>query len=296
LDNVEAISAWGYFAAWRILRLLPENFVYTNANRVADFTTKRNGRNVRRLRANLARVKPEATELDLELIVYKGMRSVFRYYVDTFRLQDWSQSRILETVTTSNEHLLLDAISAGNGAIVTLPHVGNYDHAAAYFCSKGAKIVTVAEHLKPEALFKKFLEYRAAFGMEALPLDSRVLPTLAQRLRAGYVVALAADRDLSRSGIDVKFFGGLARMPAGPAVLALKTGAPLIYAMVSYTDVGIHIDFELVPMSDQGTESENIAAIIQNSANLFAKGISQYPHDWHMMQRIWIDGDFKERD
>jgi len=293
---VEAISAWGYFAAWRILRLLPENFVYTNANRVADFTTKRNGRNVRRLRANLARVKPEATELDLELIVYKGMRSVFRYYVDTFRLQDWSQSRILETVTTSNEHLLLDAISAGNGAIVTLPHVGNYDHAAAYFCSKGAKIVTVAEHLKPEALFKKFLEYRAAFGMEALPLDSRVLPTLAQRLRAGYVVALAADRDLSRSGIDVKFFGGLARMPAGPAVLALKTGAPLIYAMVSYTDVGIHIDFELVPMSDQGTESENIAAIIQNSANLFAKGISQYPHDWHMMQRIWIDGDFKERD
>jgi len=296
LDNVEAISAWGYFAAWRILRLLPENFVYTNANRVADFTTKRNGRNVRRLRANLARVKPEATELDLELIVYKGMRSVFRYYVDTFRLQDWSQSRILETVTTSNEHLLLDAISAGNGAIVTLPHVGNYDHAAAYFCSKGAKIVTVAEHLKPEVLFKKFLEYRAAFGMEALPLDSRVLPTLAQRLRAGYVVALAADRDLSRSGIDVKFFGGLARMPAGPAVLALKTGAPLIYAMVSYTDVGIHIDFELVPMSDQGTESENIAAIIQNSANLFAKGISQYPHDWHMMQRIWIDGDFKERD
>jgi KDO2-lipid IV(A) lauroyltransferase len=293
---VEAISAWGYFAAWRILRLLPENFVYTNANRVADFTTKRNGRNVRRLRANLARVKPEATELDLELIVYKGMRSVFRYYVDTFRLQDWSQSRILETVTTSNEHLLLDAISAGNGAIVTLPHVGNYDHAAAYFCSKGAKIVTVAEHLKPEALFKKFLEYRAAFGMEALPLDSRVLPTLAQRLRAGYVVALAADRDLSRSGIDVKFFGGLARMPAGPAVLALKTGAPLIYAMVSYSDVGIHIDFELVPMSDQGTESENIAAIIQNSANLFAKGISQYPHDWHMMQRIWIDGDFKERD
>ena len=293
---MEAISAWGYFAAWRILRLLPENFVYTNANRVADFTTKRNGRNVRRLRANLARVKPEATELDLELIVYKGMRSVFRYYVDTFRLQDWSQSRILETVTTSNEHLLLDAISAGNGAIVTLPHVGNYDHAAAYFCSKGAKIVTVAEHLKPEALFKKFLEYRAAFGMEALPLDSRVLPTLAQRLRAGYVVALAADRDLSRSGIDVKFFGGLARMPAGPAVLALKTGAPLIYAMVSYSDVGIHIDFELVPMSDQGTESENIAAIIQNSANLFAKGISQYPHDWHMMQRIWIDGDFKERD
>ncbi|CAB4878118.1 unannotated protein [freshwater metagenome] len=278
------------------MRLLPEEFVYATAYKIADVITKRNGGNVRRLRSNLARTQPDITELDLEIIVYRGMRSTVRYLVDTFRLQDWSQNRILETVTTSNEYLLLDAIAAGNGAIVTLPHVGNYDHAAAYFCSKGAKIVTVAEHLKPEALFKKFLEYRAAFGMEALPLDSRVLPTLAQRLRAGYVVALAADRDLSRSGIDVKFFGGPARMPAGPAVLALKTGAPLIYAMVSYTDIGIHIDFELVPLSDQGTETEKVAAIVQNSADLFAKGISQYPHDWHMMQRIWIDGDFKERD
>ena len=278
------------------MRLLPEEFVYATAYKIADVITKRNGGNVRRLRSNLARTQPDITELDLEIIVYRGMRSTVRYLVDTFRLQDWSQNRILETVTTSNEYLLLDAIAAGNGAIVTLPHVGNYDHAAAYFCSKGAKIVTVAEHLKPEALFKKFLEYRAAFGMEALPLDSRVLPTLAQRLRTGYVVALAADRDLSRSGIDVKFFGGPARMPAGPAVLALKTGAPLIYAMVSYTDIGIHIDFELVPLSDQGTETEKVAAIVQNSADLFAKGISQYPHDWHMMQRIWIDGDFKERD
>ena len=263
---MEVVSAWGYFAAWRLLRLLPERFVYSNAYRIADIITKRNGKNVRRLRSNLARTKPDVTDLDLEIIVYKGMRSVFRYYVDTFRLQDWSQERIQGTVTTTHEHLLLDAISAGNGAIVTLPHVGNYDHAAAYFCSKGAKIVTVAEHLKPEALFKKFLEYRAAFGMEALPIDSRVLPTLAQRLRAGYVVALAADRDLSR------------------------------YAMVSYTDVGIHIDFELVPLSNHGTESDKIATMVQNSANLFAKGIAQYPHDWHMMQRIWIDGDFQERD
>ncbi len=223
------------------------------------------------------------------------MRSSVRYWCDTFRLPDWSPQRVQKSVTTTNEHLLLDAIAAGKGAIVTLPHVGNYDHAAAYFCGRGAKLVTVAEHLKPEALFKKFMEYRAAFGMEALPLDGRVIPTLAQRLRAGYVVALAADRDLSRSGINVVFFGGPARMPAGPAVLALKTNAPLIYAMVSYTEDGIHIDFELVPMPQFGSESEKIAMIVQSSADLFAKGISQYPHDWHMMQRIWIDGDFKER-
>ena len=292
----QTISAWGYFTAWRVLRWLPEKFVYRSANRVADILTKRNGKSVVRLRSNLARTQKDITALDLDLLVYKAMRSAIRYWCDTFRLPDWSPQRINDTVTATDEHLLLDAIAAGKGAIVTLPHVGNYDHAAAYFCGKGAKIVTVAEHLKPEALFKKFLEYRAAFGMEALPLDGRVLPTLSQRIRSGCVIALAADRDLSRSGIDVTFFGGPARMPAGPAILALKTGAPLICAMISYTENGIHIDFSLVPIPAVGTEAERIAQIVQNSADLFAQGITAYPHDWHMMQRIWIDGDFKDRE
>ncbi len=292
---VETLTAWGYFAAWRILRWLPENFVYLNAYKIADFLVKRNGTGVQRLRSNLARTQPQITELDLELLLYKAMRSAIRYWCDTFRLPDWSLERIAQTVTTTHEELLLDAMAAGKGAIVTLPHVGNYDHAAAYFCGKGAKIVTVAEHLKPEALFQKFMEYRAAFGMEALPLDGRVIPTLAQRIRSGCVIALAADRDLSRSGIDVNFFGGPARMPAGPAILALRTQAPLICVMISYTETGIHIDFEMVPIPTSGSESEKIAAIVQNSAELFAKGIAAHPQDWHMMQRIWIDGDFKER-
>lgn len=289
------ISAWGYFAAWRILRWLPEGFVYSRAYQIADIVTKRNGKGVQRLRSNLARTQPHITSLDLDILVYKAMRSSLRYWCDTFRLPDWTAERISKTVTTTNEHLLLDAIAAGKGAIVTLPHVGNYDHAAAYFCGKGARIVTVAEHLKPEALFKKFMDYRAAFGMEALPLDGRVIPTLAQRLRSGCVVALAADRDLSRTGIDVTFFGGPARMPAGPAILALKTDAPLICVMISYTKIGIHIDFELVPIPTEGSENERVAQIVQNSADLFAQGIARFPHDWHMMQRIWIDGDFKDR-
>jgi len=289
------ITASGYFAAWRVLRWLPERFVYSLAYKLSDLLTKRNAPSVQRLRSNLGRTQPEITALDLDLLVYKGMRSAVRYWCDTFRLPDWSIERIQNTVTVTNEHLFFEALHSGNGGIITVPHAGNYDHAAAYFCSKGAKIVTVAERLKPEALFKKFMAYRAAFGMEALPLDGRVIPTLALRLRAGCIVALAADRDLSRSGIDVTFFGAPARMPAGPAVLALRTDAALISAMVSYTNTGIHIDFDAVHIPSHGSEAEKIVAIIQSSADLFAKGIAAHPEDWHMMQRIWIDGDFKER-
>ena len=293
---IQTLSAWGYFAAWRILRWLPENFVYSRANAVADYMVKRNGKSVARLRSNLARTQPDITALDLDLLVYRAMRSALRYWCDTFRFPDWSTQRILGTVTINNESILMDAVAAGTGAIVTLPHCGNYDHAAAYFCARGAKIVTVAEHLKPEKLFKKFMQYRSDFGMESLPLDGRVIPTLMQRIRSGCVIALAADRDLSKSGINVNFFGGPARMPAGPALLAIRTGAPLISAYVSYAPTGIHIDFTRIELPTQGTETEKVAALVQRSADLFAEGIAKYPHDWHMMQRIWIDGDFKDRD
>jgi KDO2-lipid IV(A) lauroyltransferase len=218
-----------------------------------------------------------------------------RYWCDTFRFPDWSKEKTVGTVQVTNEHLLLDAIAAKTGVIVALPHAGNWDHAGAYFCANGIQLVTVAERLKPEKLFLKFLEYRQAMGMEVLPLDGRVLDTLTDRLNAGALVALVADRDLSRSGIDVEFFGGPARMPAGPALLALRTKAPLITAYVSYTETGIHIDFNNVVLPTSGSDKEKVEEIVQMTAKYFERGISDNPEDWHMLQRIWIDGDFKDR-
>jgi lauroyl/myristoyl acyltransferase len=289
------IAAYAYFAGWRIVRWLPEKSAYRLAYAVADFLTKRNGKNVSRLRSNLRRTKPDITPLDLDLLVVNAMRSYMRYWCDTFRFPDWSSERVRESVSVTNEHLLTDAIAAKTGVIVTLPHAGNWDHAGAYFCAKGIPLVTVAERLKPEKLFLKFLEYRQAMGMEVLPLDGRVLGALAQRLRQGALVALVADRDLSRTGIDVEFFGGPSRMPAGPALLVLKTDAPLITAFVSYTESGIHIDFNEVSIPTSGSDEAKVSQIVQNMAHLFETGISAYPQDWHMLQRIWTDGDFVER-
>lgn len=291
MDN---LSAYFYFAGWRVVRWLPERTAYRLAYAAADFLTKRNGKSVARLRSNLRRTQPNITALDLDLLVFNAMRSYMRYWCDTFRFPDWSPERVRETVTVTNEHLLLDAIAAKTGVIVTLPHAGNWDHAGAYFCAKGINLVTVAERLKPEKLFLKFLSYRQAMGMEVLPLDGRVLGVLAQRLRQGALVALVADRDLSRSGIDVNFFGGPSRMPAGPALLALKTDAPLITAFVSYTETGIHIDFNEVALPTSGSEKEKISQIVQKMAQRFEAGISAHPHDWHMLQRIWTDVDFVE--
>ncbi len=284
-----------YIGAWRIVRWLPERSAYSLFYKGADFLVKRNGKSVQRLRSNLTRVKPELTVQEIDELMVEAMRSYMRYWCDTFRFPDWTRQRTMSTVEVTNEHLLMDAIAAKTGVIVALPHAGNWDHAGAYFCNKGVKLVTVAERLKPESLFNKFLAYRESIGMEVLALDGRVIATLAARLRAGGLVALVADRDLSRTGITVKFFDGEARMPAGPAVLALNTGAPLLSAYVSYTAKGIHIDFELVQVPVEGDKETRILALVQQCADHFARGIASAPQDWHMLQRIWVDADFKER-
>jgi lauroyl/myristoyl acyltransferase len=289
------LSAYLYFAGWRLVRWLPESTAYKLAYRVSDFLVKRNGKSVQRLRSNLSRTQPNMTTLNLDFLVIEAMRSYMRYWCDTFRLPDWSKERIFRTTAVTNEHLLTDAIAAGTGVIVAVPHAGNWDHAGAYFCAKGIRLVTVAERLKPEKLFLKFLAYRQAMGMEVLPLDGRVLSTLEERLNEGALVALVSDRDLSRSGIEVDFFGGTARMPAGPALLALRTKAPLITAFVSYTESGVHIEFRNIILPSSGDESSKVKEIVQMTAQYFEDGILQSPEDWHMLQRIWIDGDFKER-
>ena len=291
----DSLSALAYFAGWRIVRTLPEEIAYKLFSLIGRRAVRANGKSVQRLRSNLSRVKPELSQNELDDLVSRSFDSYMRYWCDTFRIQDWSVERIQRSVTLNNGHLLIDAVQTGKGVVVALPHSGNWDHAGAYFCSIGIPLVTVAERLKPKALFQKFLAYRSSMGFEVLSLDSRSFVTLLKRAREKRLIALVADRDLSRSGVDVEFFGHPSRMPAGPALLAIKTGIPLVVAHVSYKTIGIHIDFAEVQIPAEGSESEKISATVQACADLFAKGIAQHPEDWHMLQRIWIDGDFKER-
>ena len=293
--KIEDLSAAAYFAGWRIVRWLPEKSAYRFFDFVADRVSNRGGKSFKRLESNLRRVVPSASEADLNLLARAGMRSYLRYWCDTFRSPDWDKERIQSTVTVNDVELLLEPVRSKRGVVVSLPHAGNWDHAGSFFCSQGIALVTVVERLKPEKLFNKFLEYRTEIGMEALPLDGRVMGTLASRLREGKLVALVADRDLSNSGIDVKFFDGVARMPAGPALLAIRTGAELITAFVSYTKEGIHIEFRKVEIAPGIDEGEKVRNTVQLCADNFAAGITEHPEDWHMLQRIWVDGDFVER-
>ncbi|MEY4677370.1 MAG: hypothetical protein RI992_85 [Actinomycetota bacterium] len=279
-----------YLFAWKIIGILPEKIAYALASFVADFVFKKNSKGVKRLRSNYKRVKPEISDKELNHLTKLGMRSYLRYWFDTFRLNKWSKNRIIETTYVIRENLLRDPIALKKGCIVALPHAGNWDHAAAYFCSTGITLTAVVEKLKPEAIFKKFLDYRSSIGIEPISHKEKTIPILLERLRSGKLVALVADRDMSRSGVEVDFLGGVAKMPSGPAILAIESGAPLLTAYIRYLDKGIEITFdETIKLPVSGTKEEQIKIVTQSIANNFAKRIKDSPVDWHMLQRIWID-------
>ena len=279
-----------YLLAWRLIGILPEKIAYGLGRIVSDYIFKKNGKGIRRLRSNYARVVPYLSDSDLNQLTKLGMRSYLRYWIDTFRLHTWSTDRILKTTKVINEHLLRNPIERQQGCLVVLPHVGNYDHAAAYFCSTGINLSTVAEKLKPEAIFLKFLAHRESIGIEVLHTEQKTIPTLKERLSAGKLVALVSDRDLSKSGVEVDFFGGVAKMPSGPARLILDTNAAFISAYITYNKKGITIELqEIGPIPKNGSQEEKVVALTQLMANNFAQGIQKTPVDWHMLQRIWID-------
>lgn len=281
-----------YAAGWALVRALPEPLARGLFRLIADVAWRRGGPSVQRLSANLRRVVgDQMPEPELSALTRAGMRSYLRYWMELFRLPVISPERVTAAMTTTGYDGLKAVLGAGRGAVVALPHTGNWDHAGAWAVLEGMPLVTVAEQLEPARLFDRFVAFRTSLGMEVLPLgDRNIFGTMAQRLRAGGLVCLVADRDLTDSGVPVAFFGATAKMPAGPAALAVRTGAALIPATLSFTKDGwhAHIYPEVAPPVE-GTREEKVAAMTQAMADCFALGIGAHPQDWHMLQPLWLD-------
>ncbi|RRQ78822.1 phosphatidylinositol mannoside acyltransferase [Streptomyces griseofuscus] len=281
-----------YGAGWSTVKKLPEPAAARLGRAVADLAWKKRGKGVLRLEANYARVVPGASPERLAELSRKGMRSYLRYWMESFRLPAWSPERIRTGFDPKDIHHLTEGLDAGKGVILALPHLANWDLAGAWVTTElRTPFTTVAERLKPETLYDRFVAYREGLGMEVLPHSGgSAFGTLARRLRDGGLVCLVADRDLSASGVEVDFFGEKARMPAGPALLAQHTGALLLPVTLWYDESPVmrgqvHPPIE-VPGS--GTRAEKASVMTQALADAFATGIAEHPEDWHMLQRLWL--------
>ncbi|MEU0161743.1 phosphatidylinositol mannoside acyltransferase [Streptomyces sp. NPDC006261] len=282
-----------YGLGWGAVKKLPEPAAAALFRTIADQAWKRRGKSVLRLESNLARVVPDASPARLAELSKAGMRSYMRYWMESFRLPTWSPQRIKDSIDVTGTDRLAEGLDAGRGVIVALPHLANWDLAGAWVTTDlKVPFTTVAERLEPTTLYDRFVAYREGLGMEVLPHSGgAAFGTLARRLRAGGLVCLVADRDLSASGVEVSFFGATARMPAGPALLAQQTGAMLLPVTLSYgsTPVMKALIHPAVEVPQEGTRAERTATMTQQLADAFALGIAEHPQDWHMLQRLWLD-------
>jgi KDO2-lipid IV(A) lauroyltransferase len=238
----------------------------------------RPGVHVRRLRSNLT----TATGGPLpEGLLARAVASYLRTFWEVLALPGWTAAETVARVRTEGEQALRDAY-AGPGAVVALPHSGNWDLAGAWACRTGMPVTTVAERLG-DAEYAAFVAFRESLGMQVLAhRDPAVISELAGALRRGRLVCLVADRDLDGTGVPVSWAGNAVTMPAGPAMVARRTGAVLLPAVCAYDGPRMAIRFG-EPVAHRPGRA-GLVAMTQEVADFFAARIAEQPQDWHLMQ------------
>lgn len=293
----DALAVGGYRLGWATVRRLPERTAYTVFEQIADLTVARGGKGVDRLRSNYATVRPELGASELDDLVRDGMRSYMRYYCEAFRLPDRSPEEVRALVRAEGDGPVRAELAEGRPVVCFLGHLGNWDLAGAWGTRELAPVVTVAERLKPEEVYAEFLAFRESLGMTILPLTGGgdVFGELRGHLGRAVMMPLLADRDLTDRGIEVDLLGHRAKMAAGPAALALGSGAALHPVSIHYeplpgsswrrrTVITFH---DRVPVPQSGTTRAKAAAMTQVCANALGSAIREHTEDWHMLQRVF---------
>jgi phosphatidylinositol dimannoside acyltransferase len=239
--------------------------------------------------ANQAQVLGRPVE---DPLVQASTREAFalygRYWFDTFHVLGWSDERVVDSFRFEGIEHVEKGLADGKGVVIALPHTGNWDVGGRAMGLRIGPVVSVAEHLKPERLFELFLEHRRQLGMEIIDLASdHVGRQLTQRLEQNRIVALVADRDLSGGGVEVEMFGRTRRMPAGPALLALSAGAPLLSGPTYTTKDGWVEVLTPVSIEPTGKRKDDIIALTRGLAAAFERAIAAAPPDWHLFQPGW---------
>jgi KDO2-lipid IV(A) lauroyltransferase len=224
-------------------------------------------------------------------LVEEAYRSYARYWLETFRLVRETKSFFLQRVEWVGKQNMRDAVRAG-GAVVVVSHLGNWDAAGASAGADGFKVVTVAEVLRPKRMFDFFAEHRTKLGMTIFPAQPGATDRLAEAARNGAVVAIVGDRDLKGTGPVVDFFGEGMHLPAGPAIVALKSGAALMVAGVYNRTLRDGSPGWLVDMSEpldipREHTDENVKVITKAVAQELQRYIARSPADWHVFQPVW---------
>ena len=239
---------------------------------------------------HLQRVNPKLSGFALRRAVQQSFDSYARYYVESFRLPTLTARTVDRAFTREGYHHVTDPLAKGTGVILALPHLGGWEWAGRWLAEQGQKLTVVVEAVEPPELFEWFADLRAKLGMTVVPLGPKAAPAISKALKENQVVCLLCDRDIDRNGIPVTFFGEQTTLPAGPAMLGLRTGAPIVPVGVYFTDRhnGHHaVCRPPIPAERRGGLRDDVARVTQLLAAELELLIRRAPEQWHLFQPNW---------
>ncbi len=280
-----------YTTLGRALATLPEPVALGAAAIAGDVMYQVRHEHRANVKRNLQRVVGADTSSDsLDRWARQAFRAYARYWVEGARLPSVSGQEVQQRVVVEDgfEHVV-QGMDAGNGVIIALPHVGSWEYGGAFLATVGFPMTAVAERIEPPELFDYFVKQRAAMGLTIVPLDDASGGVVLRTLRDGGLVGLLCDRDLLHNGVEVEFFGEKTTMPAGPATLAMRTGATLVTAAV-YSGPGRAHSAVVGPPIDtarSGRFRADVSRITQEIADRFEVLIRRAPEQWHVFQPLW---------
>lgn len=270
-----------------VSRRLPEAMLFPGAEAIGQLVGRLNRRRRAVVERNLGRVVSRA---DLPRVVDAAFRSYARYWVETLRIPEPGPEEIRRRTTVEGLEGLATYLDRGQGVIFVTPHLGSWDVAGAWLASHGWRVMAVAEAVEPPALFELFTRLRTAVGVEVYPVGSAASArSLLKGLRAGAAVGLVADRDITGSGVEVEFFGEPTHLPSGPAVLAMRLGAPLAAGALYQRPGGRYhgVVLDPIPVDETRGDRDAVRELTRRVARDLEALIRREPGQWHLFQPNW---------
>jgi len=241
-----------------------------------------------RVTQNLQAIFPQKNEKEIARIRIRMFRNFAKYLVDFFRFQDLDAGFVEKNIKFENLEYLDAALKKNRGVIAVTAHIGNWELAGVAVSLKGYPIWAVALSHKNKNVNDFFIRQRENKKVKVIPFGNAARTCL-KALRLNHLVALVGDRDFSEKGPVIDFFAKPSIFPEGPAVLALKTKAPVIPGfMIRNSDDTFTLRFEKpVECEITGNKTEDINKIIASYKDIFEKYIRTYPDQWFMFRKFW---------
>jgi lauroyl/myristoyl acyltransferase len=285
--SVPPMVYWSHVAGTFLMRFVPLALAY----RLVAWTTPlallvfARG-HAQRATDNMRQVLgPQADPREARRLTHAAFANYARYMVDLVRLPHLAPRDLNRCVRIDGWEHVEAAYTYGRGVVFATGHIGNWDMAGAAFAARGHPVSALVETLKPERWNERVQRTRIAAGVKAIPIETGVRDMLAA-LRKREGLAVLVDRPLDEDGVPVTFFGRPTRVPGGAATLALRTGSPVVPAVLVRAPDGrgylAHIGPPIV-----GARGDDPSVVMQRIMSWLEGIIRRYPDQWFMFRQMW---------